>query len=236
MKKHRPWADHFRAVSTGRPGSPTATFGTFLSSYTISDLMELLKAKDDEFTALDRDSTTFLPTWRSKDNVAASTWSSDYQKLKNDYAAAKATAQDAIEKAQGKGALFQLTPDSINTTGDSPYKLVLQALNPAWQQHSADSSRIFQLRARLQSAGATMTPYFVRQPIQNLETPHTVGDALKAPLQDLGDVAKKAATQAKYTLWAVIGGVFVLGVILIKSLAPAAGSIAKAYLPPPPHS
>jgi hypothetical protein len=220
------WAAHFQAVSSSRTSpAPTADFGTFLKSHTISDLVELLKAKDDEFTALDKDSGAFLPTWRSSSAAAASAWTGDYQKLKSDYAAAKTIAQDAIDAAHGKGALFQLTPDSINTTGDSPYKLVLQSLNPAWAAHSQDSDRIFQLRHRLSAAGATMTQYFVRQPIKDLESPHLVGDVLKAPLAE-------AAKTAKYTVWAILAGVFVLGVVLIKALAPEAGSIAKAYLPP----
>lgn len=216
------WAEHFRRVSAR--GVPTAEFGTFLSSNTISDLVELLKAKDDEFTALDRDSSAYYVAWHLKDPAAAMAWTSDYKKLKSDYVAAKAIAQDAIDKAHGKGALFQLTPDSINTTGDSPYKVVLQSLNPNYLAHDASSDRIFQLRRRLAAGGATMTPYSVRQPIPDLEGPHTVGDALKAPLET-----------AKYTLWAILGGVFVLAIVLVKALAPEAGSIAKAYLPPPPR-
>jgi hypothetical protein len=105
---------------------------------------------------------------------------------------------------------------------------------------NAASNRLIQLRQRLQNAGATMTEYFVRQPVYTQELGTKFARATDPIVQGV-DAASRAAKSgldtAKYTLWAVLGGAFVLVVVLIKALAPEAGSIAKAYLPPPPpHS
>jgi hypothetical protein len=231
------WRTHFQALS-GAPAS--ASFGAFLGSHTIDELKDLVNAKDDELKNLAEVSASYLPAWRSRDPAAAAAWQSDYAKFKSDYAAARASAQDAIDKAAGKGAFLgmQLTPDSINTSGDTAYKLLLQAINPGMNQ-SAASNRLVQLRNRLQAAGATMTEYFVRQPVYTKE----LGTQFTQATQPIVDAADRAGHKlqtgldtAKYTLWAVLGGVFVLAIVLVKALAPEAGSIAKAYLPPPPHS
>jgi hypothetical protein len=244
-RKQVDWKTYFENVSAGKTGA-TATFGKVLNSYTIDELMDFVNAKDDEFKNLDEVSTAYMPTWQKSNAAAAQAWAHDYAKLKSDYAAARAAAQDAIDKAHGKGFLLgQVVPDSFNTSADTPYKLILQAINPS-MSHDQSSNRLLQLRYRLQNAGATMTEYHVRQNVYTKEVGTTFTQATqplvdqvetgKQIVRDFGDKAGHAVDQAKYTLWAVIAGVFVLGVVLIKSLAPAAGSIAKAYLPPPPHS
>jgi hypothetical protein len=87
-----------------------------------------------------------------------------------------------------------------------------------------------------------MTQYAVRQPIytQELGTMFTrATDPITQGIEAAAHAARKpigdAFDFAKYTIWFVIGGVVVLGFALIKAAAPAAGSIARAYLPPTPH-
>lgn len=240
-KAPRPnWAATFQAVSRGQ--APTASFGEILGKHTIDELKDLINAKDDEFSNLDQVSATHLPSWNAASPAAAQAWKSDYAKLKSDYAAARAAAQEAIAKAGGKGALFQLTPDAINTTADVPYKLILSAINPRYNLHDASTDRLMQLRGRLAAAGAMMTQYAVRQPIytQELGTMFTrATDPITQGIEAAAHAARKpigdAFDFAKYTIWFVIGGVVVLGFALIKAAAPAAGSIARAYLPPTPH-
>ena len=121
-----------------------------------------------------------------------------------------------------------LTPDSINTAGDEPYRLILSTLNPRWESHDASTDRGLSLMQRLNAENVKVAPYSVRQPRQTSDAPQYVSLQAKRAV----DAAAKAAEDAgkKVFQWsrpvliaaAVVAGV--LGFVLV-----------KPYLPTPSH-
>ena len=229
----RNWAKHFQAVSSGRH---TADFGTIAGSYTIQELRDIIKSKDDELAALTKDGHA--------DPKTPASWMKDLQALQSDYNAAKALAQDAIDKA-GSWTTNLLVPDGYNTSGDGPYRRLMTVLNPGWLSHDASTDRISLLRQRLTSAGIKQAPYTVYQPERGNDPSSTflrytdplakgveaTGRAVEGALHSAEDAAGKVAGFTKPLLYALLALATVLGIFAIKTAAP----MARAYLPPAPH-
>jgi len=215
------WDAHFQALSRSKT---TADFGTVFGKYTVAELQDLVNAKDDEMANLAKYAAS-----------ASSGWKSDFQQLQSDYAVARKSAQATLDAA--KRSIFA---DNLNDSGDAPYRALMGAFNPRWQQNDASTNRPLQLLQRLNTEGVQVAPYTVRQP---RETSDAYQYMARKPLQyfvadpvrqaahhvDSGiaaaeEGAKKAFEWSKPVLIAAAVVAGVLGFVLV-----------KPYLPTPPH-
>lgn len=210
------WASHFQAVSSG--SAPTASFGTTLfGKYTITELQDLINAKDDELANLAKYALSASPAVQS-----------DFKTLQADYNKVRTTALAAITGQ--KGGIFA---DNLNPEGDSYYKSVLSVLNPRWAQHDATTDRVASLYTRVQAEGKTIAPYTVRQPgpksdasnyMFNHPVDHFITDPYHHLKDDIGDAAKPLLDWSRPIIIAVAAIAGVLGFVVLKT-----------YLPPPPR-
>jgi hypothetical protein len=220
------WKVRFQELSKG-----TAAFGTAFGSYTIAELADLLASKDKEIAVLADDLKNHLPAWVASDPMAANQWQSDFIHLQTDYGAACGAAQAAIADAHTMSKNL-LTPDSLNTTGDTPYRMILAAINPKWESHDASADRILNLRQRLSAAGAKMSSYAVPQPRKSSDFDLNVFQTTDKAARNLEDAAHKAARNLedaahKAFQWSqpvVIAAVVTAGLVGLLAL--------KSYLPP----
>jgi hypothetical protein len=124
----------------------------------VSELRDLVKAKDVELAAIYKNFLAYEPTWRAKDLAAAKAWVTDFQALKTRYNAARAKAQETIA-----GTSY---PDI--TPAQSEFNDVISALKiPALPGAPLEIPRsaVGDLYARLKNAGAPMQAYVVPQPV-----------------------------------------------------------------------
>lgn len=72
---------------------------TILGHQTISELKDLINAKDTNLAQVQKAYDEYASTWTAKDSVAASQWASEWANLKNQYAQARAKAETSFTSA-----------------------------------------------------------------------------------------------------------------------------------------
>lgn len=137
---------------------------TLLSTWSASDLVSLLAAKDYDFAQLEQHFAAFRPTWDLTDSGAATAWAADMAALQHRYNLAHSQATDFLVAAK----LVPLPMTEITASG--PYNAVLNALkqNPT----TVTTGDYDDLDARLQVASGSATNY-ANQP---QPTPGSDGD------------------------------------------------------------
>lgn len=170
----------------------------------VSDVRDLVAAKDAELASIYKQYLAFKSQWDAKDAAASGKWLSDYQALKARYNAARALAQKAITSASQSSlpSAFDITP-----AGDEYYG-ILDALKIVGEP---TKSAVGDVYSRLIAAGAPKTNYVVPQPLPgtdfDLNLYQATGNVLEAI--DPGLVGKQGTS----TLEKIVIGASIIGAI-----------------------
>lgn len=172
----------------------------FLGSYTISDLIDLLNAKDAEMKGLDDAFIQVRDKWQNTDPNGYTDFSIDYANLKQRYSDAKLAANIRITASK-----TEIAPAST-INADTEYNAVLSALAPGG--HTTTKGDLVDLVGRVQAQGGkdtaiTPQPTAIDIDEQVFLASDAVAKATPSPIKSLiatvaPTLVPKDATQAQY--------------------------------------
>lgn len=179
-----------------------------LGQHSITEVKDLLKAKDSELADMQKAFVSFGPTWSKSDAATFSAWSKDYDSLKNRYAIASTEAKAEIVA----GEMVPLLSDD-NIPSETGYQAVIHSLQPV--PGTVTTGDLQDLFTRIQAAQVNAgqqaykeTP--VQQPTKGSDTDLNVLNAATAAQKAIEKNKPSPAVQAGL----IVGGVAALLVTL----------------------
>jgi hypothetical protein len=189
---------------------------TILGQHSVTELKDLLKAKDANLADMSKAFSSFGPAWKSQDPSSYSSWSSDFNLFKSGYSLASIEA-----KAEILGG--EMTPfvSDDNIPAESGYQAVLSSLQKTPGVVSAgDFQDLFnRLQAAQKQAG--QTPYKespTPQPTKGSDTDLNTMNAATGVLNSLPTVVPTTPSAAKRDVGILLGlaGVGLVGFALVQ--------------------
>jgi hypothetical protein len=186
------------------PGNrPDALVGTFLGQPTVSELSDLLKAKDYEIGRIWQSYSAMKDAWWGRDQAAMSDWVSDWNGLNARYDKAKSIA---------KWTIWMTTVPSI-TPCPNEWQAILQAVKQ--DKTKISKGDLQDLYNRLQAAGAVVTFPRTPQPAKGSDVDLEVTNTLK-PVSVLEMLPSASTMGGVLAAGAAAAGLVVLLVVLKK--------------------